>query len=132
MPTTCTLPATFFHAGFSSSCDQYFSVIQIQHTQAGIAQAKLAALGIQKPSSWPMCFVIDLLICFLSLRVFGVHMESLSCKTENKISVYYNSEAFLSSAVWYKIMHLIHNIAMLCYFWHFKLSFTRLHVTYKQ
>lgn len=43
-------------------------------------------------------------------------------KKEKKKAVYYNSETFLSSAACYKIMHLIHNIAMLCYLWHFRLS----------
>lgn len=36
--------------------------------------------------------------------------------------MYYHSEAFLSSAVFYKIMCLIQNAAVLCYFWHFRLT----------
>ena len=43
-------------------------------------------------------------------------------KPKKNISVCYNSEAFLSSAACHEIMHLIHNIAMRCYFWHFRLS----------
>lgn len=35
--------------------------------------------------------------------------------------MYYHSEAFLSSVVFYK-MCLIQNAAVLCYFWHFRLT----------
>lgn len=59
-----------------------------------------------------------------SLSESVVFIQTLSWKTEKKksISMYYNREAFLSSSAFYKIMCLIHNTAMLCYFCHFRLS----------
>lgn len=80
MPGLHGLPLVFCQASSStklSAVAEVNAVSQVQHTQAGITQEKLAALGIQKPNYWHIFF-------FCHWFFFGIYLDSLSCKTENK------------------------------------------------
>lgn len=61
-------------------------------------------LGIQKPSYWHTFFVNDLSLVFI---------WTLYHVKQKKKSMYYNSEAFFSSAAYCKIIQLIHYTVML-------------------
>ena len=79
-------------------------------------------LASRRPVPGIRFFVADLSVCFLSFRVCSVFLDFTLLNRGKNISIYPNSEAFLSSAAFYKIMCLIHNTAILCYFWHFRLN----------